>query len=212
MDHAKCVKPLCLFVSGKWVADPLERWWRGFPEFLRCRMPHACTQTGFSVQRRQVSTLSQNTLQQFATRARSTTPMDNLTREKRSKVMRSIKGRDTLPELCVRRLVYSMGYRYRIGDKRLPGRPDLVFKSRKKVIFVHGCFWHVHERCPLSHIPAQSFWQKKLQNNKKRDRNAIQELRRECWECLVIWECELRKPDLVRATVSKFLRGSRPLG
>ncbi len=137
--------------------------------------------------------------------------MDNLTREKRSKVMRSIKGRDTRPELCVRHLVYSMGYRYRIGDKRLPGRPDLVFKSRKKVIFVHGCFWHVHGRCSLSHIPAQGFWQKKLQRNKERDRNAIRKLRRGCWECLVIWECELMRLEMVRARISNFLRGRRSL-
>ena len=136
--------------------------------------------------------------------------MDNLTREKRSKVMRAIKGRDTLPELCVRRLVYSLGYRYRIGDKRLPGRPDLVFRSRKKVIFVHGCFWHVHARCSLSHIPAHSFWQKKLENNKKRDRNAIRRLKLDGWRCLVIWECELESLKRVRNRVRDFLGDDFP--
>ena len=124
--------------------------------------------------------------------------------------MRAIKSRDTVPELRVRRLVYSLGYRYRIDDKRLPGRPDLVFRSRKKVIFVHGCFWHVHGRCSLSHMPTQPFWQSKLQRNKERDRNAIRKLRRECWECLVIWECELVRLDLVRGKISKFLGGDRP--
>jgi DNA mismatch endonuclease (patch repair protein) len=154
------------------------------------------------------STAAHKSLQSHAT---LDGPMDNLTREKRSKVMRAIKGRDTLPELCVRRLVYSLGYRYRIGDKRLPGRPDLVFKSRKKVIFVHGCFWHVHGRCSLSHIPAQSFWQKKLQANKNRDTNVIRKLREECWECLVIWECELKSSELVRAKILNFLgRRSSP--
>jgi DNA mismatch endonuclease (patch repair protein) len=133
--------------------------------------------------------------------------MDNLTRDKRSKVMRAIKSRDTLPELRVRRLVYALGYRYRIGGKGLPGRPDLVFKSLKKVIFVHGCFWHVHARCPLSHIPASSFWQNKLERNKQRDKNAIRRLKRECWECLVVWECELVKAELVRAKIGRFLGG-----
>jgi DNA mismatch endonuclease (patch repair protein) len=131
--------------------------------------------------------------------------MDNLTKEKRSKVMRAVKGRDTGPELCVRRAVYSLGYRYRIGDPRLGGRPDLVFRSRKKVIFVHGCFWHVHKGCALSHIPKASFWRTKLEGNKKRDGKTIQTLKRDGWKSLILWECELKQSENVRRKIAAFL-------
>ncbi|MGH9726327.1 MAG: very short patch repair endonuclease, partial [Candidatus Acidiferrales bacterium] len=88
--------------------------------------------------------------------------LDNLTKKTRSKIMRAIKSANTRPELCVRRTVYSLGYRYRVTGSKVPGRPDLVFCSRRKVIFVHGCFWHVHKGCPLSHIPKYAYWRNKL--------------------------------------------------
>jgi DNA mismatch endonuclease, patch repair protein len=125
--------------------------------------------------------------------------------KKRAKIMRAVKGRDTRPELCVRRAVYSLGYRYRIGDPRLAGRPDLVFRSRKKVIFVHGCFWHVHRGCPLSHIPKALFWRTKLKRNTERDRNTLQALQRSGWECLIVWECELRRMKSVCRRILAFL-------
>jgi DNA mismatch endonuclease, patch repair protein len=132
-------------------------------------------------------------------------PLDNISKEKRSKIMRAIKSGNTRPELCVRRIAFSLGYRYRTCDTRLPGRPDLVFRSRKKVIFVHGCFWHVHERCPISHIPKYSLWRQKLLANRKRDRNVLNALQREGWRCLVIWECELTALDNVQKRIVEFL-------
>ena len=131
--------------------------------------------------------------------------MDNLSKEKRSKIMRSVKSRDTRPELCVRRVVYSLGYRYRIGGTHLPGRPDLVFRSRKKAIFVHGCFWHVHKECPLSHIPKYAYWRNKLKGNAKRDKDNLQALKRSGWKSLVLWECELIRAERVRRKIESFL-------
>src|SRR5580698_10275321 len=88
--------------------------------------------------------------------------VDNLTSDKRSKIMRSIRGRDTKPEMLVRRLIYSMGYRYRLHSRKLPGRPDLVFATHRSVIFVHGCFWHMHNACQISHVPEAIGWSQKL--------------------------------------------------
>ena len=98
--------------------------------------------------------------------------MDSLTTDERSERMGRIKGKDTKPEMLVRRMTHGMGYRYRLHDKRLPGHPDLVFPSRRKVIFVHGCFWHRHENCHLARLPKTrvDFWALKLQGNKIRDR------------------------------------------
>jgi DNA mismatch endonuclease (patch repair protein) len=131
--------------------------------------------------------------------------MDNLSRKIRSKVMRAIKSSNTKPEIFVRRLVYSLGYRYRICDTRLPGRPDLVFRPRKKVIFVHGCFWHVHKGCPLSHVPKYKFWRAKLWGNVRRDQVAIRALKHAGWACLVLWECELEKVGTIRRRIQAFL-------
>src|SRR5260370_33741314 len=123
--------------------------------------------------------------------------------------MRSIKSRDTKSVLCVRRVVYSLGYRYRIGGAQLPGRPDLVFRARKKIIFVHGCFWHVHKGCSLSHIPKHVYWRKKLKGNVKRDRDNLRALKRCGWKCLVLWECEVIQPEQVRRKIASFLGHAR---
>lgn len=119
--------------------------------------------------------------------------------------MASIKSRDTRPELLVRRIAYSLGYRYRIGDSKLVGKPDLVFKSRHKVIFVHGCFWHVHEGCSISHIPDSDFWRKKLTRNQERDKRVIATLEAQGWDCLVLWECELGTPRKLANRLRNFL-------
>ncbi len=97
--------------------------------------------------------------------------MDTLTPEQRSERMSRVRNKDTKPEMRVRRLVHALGYRYRLHDSRLPGRPDLVFKSRHKVIFVHGCFWHRHDRCELCRMPKSrlQFWKPKLKANRERD-------------------------------------------
>ena len=133
--------------------------------------------------------------------------MDVLTKQQRQRNMRAIRGRDTRPEMFVRRLVHSMGYRYRLHGRGLPGRPDLVFASRKKVLFVHGCFWHRH-RCKYGRVvPAtrRRFWLEKLQKNVVRDRRVRRQLRALGWESLTIWECQLKQQDRLSNRMRSFL-------
>jgi DNA mismatch endonuclease, patch repair protein len=120
--------------------------------------------------------------------------------------MARILAKDTQPELCVRRLVYALGYRYRLHVRTLPGTPDLVFRSRKKVIFVHGCFWHRHPGCGRLPKSRKRFWVNKLESNRRRDLANIRRLQRSGWQVLVIWECELTSRKLVDRVIS-FLEG-----
>lgn len=132
---------------------------------------------------------------------------DVLTKAQRSLCMSQIQGKHTRPELMVRQCVHSLGYRYRIHDRNLPGSPDLVFSSRRKVIFVHGCFWHRH-RCKLGKpIPntRRGFWMTKLLRNKQRDKIVRQRLRRESWDVLVVWECHTRNTKKMAETLKRFL-------
>lgn len=135
--------------------------------------------------------------------------MDTLTQQERSERMSRIKGRGTTPEGVVRQLLTSLGYRYRLHVARLPGRPDVVFSSRRKVIFVHGCFWHrhAHSRCRLARLPKSrlEFWLPKLESNKERDKRNLAKLRREGWKALVVWECQLRNADAVGRRLCRFL-------
>lgn len=133
--------------------------------------------------------------------------MDTLSKSERSVRMGLIKSRDTAPELIIRRLVDMLGYRYRLHEKTLPGRPDLVFPSRHKVIFMHGCFWHRHNRCQLARLPKSrpEFWLPKLEENKRRDRTIRCALTRQGWKSLVLWECELRDPVRVMIKTLVFL-------
>lgn len=110
--------------------------------------------------------------------------------------MALVKARDTLPELLVRRWIHSLGYRYRLHVRRLPGTPDLVFPARRKVVFVHGCFWHRHAGCALARMPKSrlSFWREKLEGNRLRDIRNRPALAKLGWRSHVIWECELRDP------------------
>ena len=121
--------------------------------------------------------------------------------------MRLIGSKDTKPEMLLRRLVHSMGYRYRLHVKDLPGKPDLVFRGRKKVIFVHGCFWHQHANCREGRVPSsrKSYWEPKLARNKQRDEEHLKELKRLVWRTMVIWECQLRDPAELHYKVSTFL-------
>jgi DNA mismatch endonuclease (patch repair protein) len=118
---------------------------------------------------------------------------DVLTPEQRRLNMSRICGRDTQPEMLVRRALHARGLRYRLHDRSLPGRPDLVFPKHRAVVFVHGCFWHAHG-CTLSKLPAtrEDFWKQKLAGNKSRDLKAIASLRDAGWRVLVVWECALR--------------------
>ena len=123
--------------------------------------------------------------------------------------MSRVKSEDTKPEMLVRKLVFSMGYRYRIHDKRLPGKPDLVFASRKKIIFVNGCFFHRHEGCVLARIPKSKmdFWVPKLEGNKLRDVRILASLKQAGWSVLVVWECELKNVPEIRIRLRSFLEG-----
>ncbi|MFK0336999.1 very short patch repair endonuclease [Agrobacterium deltaense] len=139
--------------------------------------------------------------------------MDTLTKAERSRRMSLIKGQNTSLELKVRRLVYNEGYRYRLFDKRLPGKPDLVFRGKKKVIFVHGCFWHQHAcpNCKIAHLPKSNsgFWAEKLRKNRERDQRNLASLEEMGWEFLVLWECELKREENLLMRISAFLCGPK---
>ncbi|MGH9721912.1 MAG: very short patch repair endonuclease [Bryobacteraceae bacterium] len=126
--------------------------------------------------------------------------------EERGRMMRAIKGRDTAPELAVRCLAHRMGYRFRLHRKDLPGTPDLVFVSRRKVVFIHGCFWHSHG-CNLTRLPTSNlgYWVPKLERNKDRDEKNLKALTAEGWHYLVIWECEIRSGEKLPQRLKDFL-------
>lgn len=135
--------------------------------------------------------------------------MDTISREDRSRVMSAVRGKNTRPEMLVRRLVHGLGYRYRLHRAGLPGKPDLVFTTRRKVIFVHGCFWHRHPdpACPLARLPKSrlDFWLPKLDGNRMRDEVNLGLLAASGWGALTVWECELKRMDAVTAKVIGFL-------
>ena len=135
--------------------------------------------------------------------------VDTRTPEQRSALMRRIRGKDTKPEMIVRRLVYGMGFRYRLHDPKLPGRPDLAFPGLKKIVFVHGCFWHGH-RCRYGKLPKSriDFWAAKIEANRRRDRSNHALLKKQGWAVLVIWQCKTRRIDqmeALRQRLDKFL-------
>lgn len=133
--------------------------------------------------------------------------MDTLTPEQRSERMSRVKDKGTRTEMAVRRLVHGMGYRYRLHGRDLPGRPDLVFPSRRKVVFVHGCFWHRHPGCKLARMPKShlDFWEKKLESNRERDLRNQAALLDMGWRYLVVWECELRDVKTLASRIKNFL-------
>jgi DNA mismatch endonuclease (patch repair protein) len=134
---------------------------------------------------------------------------DKLSKTRRSENMRRITSRDTAPELAVRRIVHAAGYRYRLRRRDLPGKPDLVFGPKKKVIFVHGCFWHVHDDpyCTDSRAPKSnsSYWGPKLTSNKARDERNAEALRQAGWTVLTIWECEIKDSAELKRRICEFL-------
>lgn len=127
--------------------------------------------------------------------------------EARARIMRAVKDRDTKPEMIVRRLVHGMGYRYRLHRKDLPGKPDLVFPRRQKIIFVHGCFWHQHECRRGSRVPKSNreYWKIKLQRNKQRDAFNKKKLEEMGWDTFVIWECETHAMDSLEKRIKSFV-------
>ena len=133
--------------------------------------------------------------------------MDVLTKRERSELMSKIRGKNTVPEMALRRMVWALGYRYRLHGSTLPGKPDLVFARRRKVIFMHGCFWHYHGKCPKFSMPKSrcEFWVPKLEANRARDKRNQRLLRAAGWKVMVVWECELRKPTMVPRRLLNFL-------
>lgn len=117
----------------------------------------------------------------------------------RSRVMRAVKGKNTTPEMAVRRVLHRLGYRFRLHDKRLEGRPDIVLRRYRTVIFVHGCFWHRHEGCARTRMPKTKldFWTTKFETNVARDKRNLEALRLAGWKVFVVWECETKNIELL---------------
>lgn len=134
--------------------------------------------------------------------------MDKVSKAQRSANMRSVRSRGTVPEMLVRRLLYQLGYRFRLYRKDLPGTPDVAFISRRKVVFVHGCFWHQHPGCGRATVPRSNveFWKTKLERNIARDSNDLKRLQQLGWRWLVVWECETTNTLLLAACLRKFLK------
>lgn len=134
--------------------------------------------------------------------------MDTLSPAQRGKLMSRVRSKDTKPEMAVRRLVHSMGCRYRLHKRPLPGSPDLVLFGLKTVIFVHGCFWHRHPRCKKASTPSTNcdFWRRKFHANRLRDKRNIRKLRRLGWETLIVWECETRDPEKLKERLRQELK------
>lgn len=135
--------------------------------------------------------------------------MDKISKERRSQNMRAIRSGGTVPEMTVRRMVHAMGHRYRLHARDLPGKPDLVFRPRRKAIFVHGCFWHQHDdpACLDGRKPRSNtgYWDAKLARNVTRDRENQAKLRAAGWDVLVIWDCETHDTGALRARLEAFL-------
>lgn len=121
--------------------------------------------------------------------------MDKLTPEQRHRNMAAIRSKNTKPEMLVRRFLFSRGFRYRLNYRRLPGRPDIVLRKYRTVIFVNGCFWHGHEGCRYFVMPKSNvaFWQTKIERNRARDKRVQHELAAMGWHCITLWECQLKK-------------------
>lgn len=136
--------------------------------------------------------------------------MDRLTKEHRSWLMSRVRGKNTKPEMIVRRLLHGQGYRYRLHRKDLPGKPDLVFGPRKKVVFVHGCYWHGHG-CKIGGLPKSNveFWEEKIRRNQERDEFARLALEKDGWSVLTIWQCETKDSEGLEDRLFEFLENDR---
>ncbi|WIH05528.1 very short patch repair endonuclease [Xanthomonas translucens pv. graminis] len=135
----------------------------------------------------------------------------------RSRMMAGIQGKNTKPELIVRRMLFASGYRFRLHRRDLPGAPDIVMSGRKVAVFVHGCFWHMHEGCRFARMPATrpEFWKTKLEANVARDRRAVENLRALGWRVLCVWECSTRDTEAaagLQAAMSSWIEGGEPFG
>lgn len=131
----------------------------------------------------------------------------------RSRMMSGIRGKNTQPEMLVRRILHAMGYRYRLHARELPGKPDIVFRRRRLAIFVHGCFWHRHSdpECRLARMPKSrvDFWQPKLEGNRRRDEANVAALEAAGWKVLLVWECQLRDREQLGNMLRRFIEGTQ---
>lgn len=133
--------------------------------------------------------------------------MDVYDKAKRSQVMARVRSKDTAPEMVVRRLLHRMGFRFRLHCPSLPGKPDIVLPRHRKVIFVHGCFWHGHQGCKHSKAPASNvgFWSRKLSKNRERDMQTKQALESMGWQVLIVWECQTKDEHSLEESLRAFL-------
>jgi DNA mismatch endonuclease (patch repair protein) len=134
--------------------------------------------------------------------------MDTISKEMRSAVMARIRSKNTKPELVVRSLLHQMGFRFRLHNKSLPGKPDIVLPRHYKIVLVHGCFWHDHSKCRLASAPKSNvgYWQPKIKGNKLRDRRNKRKLIKDGWRVLEIWECEIRQKTGLAKRLKDFMR------
>ncbi len=132
---------------------------------------------------------------------------DHIDRAKRSSMMAAVRSKNTKPELIVRKIVHALGFRYRLYGTDLPGKPDLVFRRKRKVIFVHGCFWHRHQHCSKASMPKTriDFWREKFDSNVARDRRTEAVLAERGWNILTVWECELKDLEQLTQRLNDFL-------
>ena len=135
--------------------------------------------------------------------------VDTVSPEVRSRIMARVKSKGMKPEMAVRRLLHGLGYRYRLHRPDLPGRPDLAFPSRRKVVFVNGCFWHNHAGCPRVRVPSSNreYWVAKLERNRARDERNLTLLEEQGWAAMTVWECELRDMPAAAERMTEFLDG-----
>jgi len=133
--------------------------------------------------------------------------VDSLSPAERSEIMARVRSKNSRPELFVRRLIFGLGYHYRLHAKDLPGHPDMVFRRPRKVIFINGCFWHRHAACAMARLPKSrlDFWLPKLEGNKKRDEKNKRMLQRDGWKVLTIWECQLKSAEKLGSRIRRFL-------
>lgn len=135
---------------------------------------------------------------------------DVFSMKERSRIMARVHSKDTLPELIVRSKLHRLGFRFVLSPDYLPGKPDIVLPRFRKLIFVHGCFWHQHKGCKASERPSSNleYWNKKLERNIKRDKRNVNDLKRAGWDVLVLWECQVRNNDSLEGRLEKFMRSA----
>lgn len=134
--------------------------------------------------------------------------VDHVPPVKRSEIMRAVGTRNTGPELAVRKMLHRAGYRFQLHRKDLPGTPDIVLPRLRKAIFVHGCYWHGHAGCTKGRLPRSrvDYWAAKIETNRRRDRARMRELRTAGWTPLVVWQCQLRRPEVLLRRLKRLLK------